>query len=112
MRKATPAAEAVRAQVAANPSMFMNLLTFIFQLVVFDDTQHQWTLSRAMLAVILAAEAVRPDVRFVHLPNCTHGTAGYLRFGPIERIFLFFMTSACARRIGAAARMEQRRRER
>jgi hypothetical protein len=67
IRKATPTAEAVRAQIAANPGIFMNLLTFIFQLVVFDDTAHQWTLSRALLAVILAAELVRPDVRSVCL---------------------------------------------
>jgi hypothetical protein len=65
VRKATPTAEAVRVQVAANPGIFMNLLTFIFQLVVFDDTAHQWTLSRALLAVILAAELVRPDVCIV-----------------------------------------------
>ena len=62
IRRATPAAEAVRAQIAANPGLFMNMVAFVFQLVVFDDTQHQWTLSRALLAVILAAEAVRPDV--------------------------------------------------
>ena len=90
MRKATPAAEAVRAQVAANPSMFMNLLTFIFQLVVFDDTQHQWTLSRAMLAVILAAEAVRPDVRFVHPILIVHmAPPGTYVLGPLKEYFCF-----------------------
>ncbi len=39
-------------------------------------------------------------------------TMGYLSFGPIEKYFMFVATSACARRTGAAARMEQRRRER
>ena len=39
-------------------------------------------------------------------------TAGYLRFGPIETNVLFSVTSACARRTGAAARVERRRRER
>ncbi len=31
-------------------------------------------------------------------------TVGYLRFGPIEENIMFFVTSACARRTGAAAR--------
>ncbi len=35
---------------------------------------------------------------------------GYLSFGPIEKI-VFFVTSACAKRTGAATRVEQRRRE-
>ena len=40
------------------------------------------------------------------------GTAVYLRFGPIGKNRMFFVTSACARRPGAAARVERRRRER
>jgi hypothetical protein len=32
------------------------------QLSVLDDTQNQWTLSRALLSVMLAAELVRPEV--------------------------------------------------
>jgi hypothetical protein len=39
-------------------------------------------------------------------------TAGYLSFGPIEKYFMFSVTLACARRTGAAARVERRRRER
>ena len=39
-------------------------------------------------------------------------TAGYQSFGPIEKIFMFSVTFACARRTGAAARVERRRRER
>ncbi len=34
------------------------------QLCVFDDTQNQWTLSRALLSVIVAAEMIRPEVRW------------------------------------------------
>ena len=39
-------------------------------------------------------------------------TAVCLSFGPIEKYLMFFVTSACARRTGAAARVERRRRER
>ena len=39
-------------------------------------------------------------------------TPGYLRFGPIEKVFMFSVTLACARRTGAAASVERRRRER
>ena len=39
-------------------------------------------------------------------------TVGYLSFGPIDKIFMFSVTLACARRTGAAARVERRRRER
>ena len=38
-------------------------------------------------------------------------TVGFLSFGPIEKI-MFSVTSACARRTGAAVRVVQRRRER
>ena len=38
--------------------------------------------------------------------------AGTQSFGPIEKIVMFFVTSACARRTGTAARVERRRRER
>ena len=39
-------------------------------------------------------------------------TVGYLSFGPIEKYFMLSVTLACARRTGAAARVERRRRER
>ena len=61
-RKETAAAVAVRVQAAHNPSLFSTLMAMIFQLCVFDDTQNQWTLSRALLTVIVAAEMVRPEV--------------------------------------------------
>ncbi len=40
------------------------------------------------------------------------GTAVCLSFGSIEKYLMFFVTSACARRTGAAARVERRRCER
>ncbi len=43
---------------------------------------------------------------------CSCSTAGYLSFGPIENKIMVFVTSACARRTGASARVERRRRER
>ena len=39
-------------------------------------------------------------------------TVGYLSFGPIKKLLCFFATSACARKTGAAARVERRRCER
>ncbi len=39
-------------------------------------------------------------------------TVGYLSFGPIDKIFMFSLALACARRTGAAARVERRQRER
>ena len=59
-----------------------------------------------------------PDARTAFLQVRNPGwlllrrTAGYLSFGPIEQNIMFFVTSACARRTGAAARVERRRRER
>ena len=54
------------------------------------------------------------------LLNCKHerdarnasDTTGCLSFGPIEKNIMFFATSACARRTGAAACVERRRHER
>ncbi len=39
-------------------------------------------------------------------------TVGFLSFGLIEQNAVLFVTSACARRIGAAARVKRRLRER
>ena len=54
-------------------------------------------------------------VQMQYLQACEtwdHCTGGCLSFGPIEKDTVFFVTLACARRTGAAARVECRRRER
>ena len=48
--------------------------------------------------------------KVLHVPLIV--TVGYLSFGPIENNIMCFVTSACARRPGAAASVKQRRRER
>ena len=48
----------------------------------------------------------------VSVRPCPLHTVGYLSFGSIENNILFLVTSACARRTGAAARVERRQRER
>ncbi len=59
---------------------------------------------------ILVTLACRTDDRQVSFRG-DETTVGYLSFGPIENNIMFFVTSACARRTGAAARVERRRRE-
>jgi hypothetical protein len=49
-------------------------------------------------------------IAFLSFVRCV--TAVCRSFGPIEKYFMFSMTSACARRTGAAARVKRRRRER
>ena len=41
-------------------------------------------------------------------PRLSASTVGYLSFGPIDKIFMFSVTLACARRTGAAACVERR----
>ena len=63
--KDTPAAHALRAHVAAMPTIFQLLMGILFRVLVFDEAHSQsqstWTLVRPLLPVILAAEIMRPD---------------------------------------------------
>ena len=43
-----------------------------------------------------------------HIFHIIDDTAGWLSFGPIEKYLMFFMTSACARRTGAASQAFER----
>ena len=78
----------------------------------------------AMLGAIYSVWREAPDTFTVILglllshgiaaPVCSvksYAAVGYLSFGPIEQYYAF-VTSACGRRTGAAARVERRRRER
>ena len=63
--KEPPGAHALRAHVAAMPTMFQVLMGILFRVLVFDEAHAQsaatWTLVRPLLPVILAAELVQPD---------------------------------------------------
>ena len=56
-------------------------------------------------AVVMAAhhETLHKQERTRHQSQEAVGTAVCLSFGPIEKYFMFSVTSACARRTGAAA---------
>jgi hypothetical protein len=61
-KKDTPAMAALRAHLSAQPSLFEALMKVVFQVVVFGDIGSAWSLPRPLLSLILAAEAVRPNV--------------------------------------------------
>jgi hypothetical protein len=62
-KKETPAAVALRRHISVQPGMFDELSKMLFTILVFGESPNQWSLSRPLLACILAAELIRPDVR-------------------------------------------------
>lgn len=61
-KKDSQLGQALRMQLQANPVIFQTLMQILFQILVFSETQNQYTLARPMLPIIIAAEFVRPDV--------------------------------------------------
>jgi len=61
-RKDAPSAAALRMQVQAQPGLFEHLMKMLFQIIVFNESSAQWSVMRALLPAILAAEATRKDV--------------------------------------------------
>jgi hypothetical protein len=61
-KKEGPVFRSLRAHIAANPAIFETLMKILFQILVFGEAANQWALARPLLALILAAELVRPDV--------------------------------------------------
>jgi hypothetical protein len=61
-KKDTPLATQLRNQVTANQTMFQTLMTILFQILVFSEQANHYTLARPMLPVLLAADAIQPDV--------------------------------------------------
>jgi hypothetical protein len=57
-----PAAVALRRHISAQPGIFDELSKMLFSILVFGESPNQWSLSRPLLACILAAELVRPEV--------------------------------------------------
>jgi exportin-7 len=57
----SPAMNALRGHLAAQPMLFEALMKVVFQVVVFGDIGNAWALPRPLLSLILAAELVRPN---------------------------------------------------
>ena len=45
------------------PELFGNILSTLFEVVLFEDCSNQWSLSRPMLSAILINEAMYADLR-------------------------------------------------
>lgn len=61
-KKDTPAAQALRRHVSTQPGMFEELAKMLFGILVFGESANQWTLARPLLACVVAAELIRPEV--------------------------------------------------
>ena len=62
VRKDSPVAAQLRAQVSANAQIFTVLMGSLFVILVFSEQLNHFTLARPMLPIILAAEMVEPGV--------------------------------------------------
>ncbi|GAB2229031.1 hypothetical protein Droror1_Dr00023166 [Drosera rotundifolia] len=69
MREAPPSQAAVNLaqRIAECPTLFLEILKTLFQIVLFEDYGSQWSLSRPMLSLILLSEQVRHA--FLVLPS-------------------------------------------
>lgn len=63
IRKNVPAAQALRALITANPTVFPTFTTVLFNILVFGECKNQWRLARPLLSLLLAGELQRKDVR-------------------------------------------------
>ena len=63
VKKDTPTMAALRAHLAAQPTLFEMLMKLVFQVVVFGEIGRSWSLPKPLLSLTLAAELVRPGVR-------------------------------------------------
>jgi exportin-7 len=77
----TPAADAIADHLRARPNLLTQLLSTLFEIVLFEDCTNQWSLSRPMLSLILINEQVygelkrrliasQPQERHQHLAGC------------------------------------------
>lgn len=60
-RKDTNTANALRAQIQANPSLMESMMHQLFHIMVFGEVTNQWTMARPLLPLILASEMIQPD---------------------------------------------------
>ncbi|KAK9862581.1 hypothetical protein WJX84_002726 [Apatococcus fuscideae] len=54
----SPAAQAIGQHLQQRPELLPQLMTTLFEIVLFDDCSNQWSLSRPMLALILINEPI------------------------------------------------------
>jgi hypothetical protein len=64
LKKDNASINKLRAHLSSNPMMFLTLMRLLFQIVVFGAIGNQWGLARPLLALMLAAEAVAPNVSY------------------------------------------------
>ncbi len=95
---------------AAEYSLILPLIPYVFSHMLSCDA---WAQRRGLLRAQVACLPHQPfsctlSVRAVlRRMYGISGTVRYLNFGPIEKYFMISVTSACARRTGAAARVER-----
>ncbi|XVF41019.1 hypothetical protein PTKIN_Ptkin01aG0246900 [Pterospermum kingtungense] len=59
----TPAAIKLAQNIADCPSLLPQILKTLFEIVLFEDCGNQWSLSRAMLSLILISEQIFADLK-------------------------------------------------
>ena len=55
--------QAIAAHVQQRPELLPQLLTTLFELVLFEECNNQWSLSRPMLSLILVNEQIYNELR-------------------------------------------------
>lgn len=61
--KPNEAGAALAERLARHPNAFPQVLTTLFEVVLFEDCSNQWSLSRPMLTLILVTESIYPQIR-------------------------------------------------
>ncbi|KAK9818400.1 hypothetical protein WJX72_012091 [[Myrmecia] bisecta] len=59
----SPAAQAIGEHLRQRPELFPQLLTSLFEIVLFEDCSNQWSLSRPMLSLILINEQIYNQIK-------------------------------------------------
>ena len=84
--------QAIAAHVQQRPELLPQLLTTLFELVLFEECNNQWSLSRPMLSLILVNEQIYNELR--HRIIASQPVSSYMT-GPGK----WACKNACARRI-------------
>lgn len=58
-RKEKPTVQMIRTHVASDPSILIELMTTLFNQLLFGTNSNQWAISRPILSLMLASEDVR-----------------------------------------------------
>lgn len=60
-QKGTTTANALRAQIQANPNLMDSFMQLLFHILIFGEVMNQWTMARPLLPLIMATEMIQPD---------------------------------------------------